>query len=120
MCDTAVALETIAASVHADTNIGVDTAHRRLMAAQAVVIDRLPALRRDFYIRRIVAKHFMIRIDHARTALLEHVVHRIVVRQVAVRAFQLAMRRHRKGRRLSFHRMARPAESRRSRKGHGR
>lgn len=33
----------------------------------------------------------MIRIDHARAALLEHVVHGIVVRQVAVRTFQRAM-----------------------------
>lgn len=44
MCDTAMAFETIAASVPTDTNIGVNTAHRRLMATQTVVIDRLSAL----------------------------------------------------------------------------
>ena len=60
----------------------------------------------------------MIRVNHARAALLKHVVHGIVVRQVAVRAFQLAMRGHREGRRLTLHRMARSAERRRSREGH--
>ena len=91
MCDTAVALEAVTARIHADTDIGVDLAHRRLMAAQAVVVDRLPPICRYLDVRRIIAEHFMIRVNHARTALLKHVVHGIVVRQVAVRTFQRAM-----------------------------
>ena len=88
MCDTAVALETVTARVEIYPDIGMDIAHRRRMAAQAVVIDGLSALSRNLDVGRIVTQHFMIRIDHARAPLLKHVMYGVVVRQVAVRAFQ--------------------------------
>ena len=118
MSDAAVALQAVAAGVKVFAEVRMDVIHRGLVAAHAVRIDGIPAVLGNLDVRRIVAEDFMLRIDHAGPPFLHEVDGDVLMRQVAVRALELAVRRVGKCPGFVLHGVARAAECRRARDAH--
>ena len=84
----------------------MDDCHRRAVTAQAVAVHDLFCVFRDADLGRIVALQLVVNVDHAASSLLDEVRRHAVVRQVAVHALALPVRRFHERRLLHLHRMA--------------
>ena len=92
MSYAAVTFQTVRSGVLVHAHGHMHAAHGLFMAAQTVAIHGLFSARRQINPRRIVSKHRMIGIHHARTALLNHIDGHIVMGKMTFHTVLFAMR----------------------------